>query len=110
MFTGILNVAPYLGTLGLIPGVMLGALHSLEAGPVALVGVGLVLLVFAVVQVIQEVVLVPKIQGDSMGLTPWMILLSLSVWGKLLGFLGLLIALPMTCLCLSYYRRMLKRE
>ena len=110
MLVGILNVAPYLGTLGLIPGVFLGALHALETGQSPLVGIGLVLLVFAVVQAIQEVVLVPKIQGDSLGLTPWMILLSLSIWGKLLGFLGLLIALPMTCLCLSYYRRMLKRE
>jgi predicted PurR-regulated permease PerM len=110
MLTGILNVAPYLGTLGLVPGVFLGALHSLEAGQSPLVGIGLVLLVFAVVQAIQEIVLVPKIQGDSLGLSPWMILLSLSIWGKLLGFLGLLIALPMTCLCLSYYRRMLKRE
>jgi predicted PurR-regulated permease PerM len=61
----------------------------------------------AVVQVIQDAVLVPKIQGESLGLSPWLILLSLSVWGKLLGFLGLLIALPMTCLCLSYYRRLL---
>ncbi|QGY39753.1 AI-2E family transporter [Pseudodesulfovibrio cashew] len=110
MLTGILNIAPYLGTLGVIIAMPLAALSSLEAGQTPWVGMGLALLVFAVVQAIQEVVLIPRIQGKSMGLSPWLILLALSVWGKLLGFLGLLIALPMTCLCLSYYRRLLARR
>jgi len=38
------------------------------------------------------------------------ILLSLSIWGKLLGMLGLLIALPMTYLLLSYYRRFIVKN
>ncbi|BCS88601.1 AI-2E family transporter [Pseudodesulfovibrio sediminis] len=107
MIIGILNIAPYLGAVGMVPAVLLAALDSLEAGESVWIGVGLVVAVMAIVQTIQEVFLVPKIQGESLGLSPWLILLSLSVWGKLLGFLGLLIALPMTCLCLSYYRRML---
>jgi len=107
MIIGLLNIAPYLGTIGVIPALLLAALDSLEADESVWVGIGLVLAVFAVVQAIQEIVLVPKIQGKSLGLSPWLIILSLSVWGKLLGFLGLLIALPMTCLCLSCYRRML---
>ena len=40
-----------------------------------------------------------------MGLNPAIILLSLSIWGTLLGFMGLIIALPMTTLLLSYYNR-----
>lgn len=107
MLIGVLNIAPYLGAVGAIPAVLLAALDSVEAGESVWVGVGLVVVVMVVVQAIQEIVLVPKIQGESLGLSPWMILLSLSIWGKLLGFLGLLIALPMTCLCLSSYRRML---
>lgn len=107
MLTGILNIAPYLGTIGIIPAALLGMIASIEAGNSPLMGLGMVLLVFGVVQAIQEVVLIPKIQGQSLGLTPWMIVLALSIWGQLLGFLGLLIALPMTCLCLSYYRRQL---
>ncbi|WP_419786334.1 AI-2E family transporter [Pseudodesulfovibrio sp.] len=110
MLIGILNIAPYLGTLGIIPAILVGLLSALETGGSPLVGAGLVLLVCGVVQAIQDLVLVPRIQGESMGLTPWMILLSLSVWGKLLGFLGLLVALPMTCLCLSWYRRWLSSE
>ncbi|WP_285907712.1 AI-2E family transporter [Pseudodesulfovibrio pelocollis] len=107
MFIGILNIAPYLGTLGIAPAVLLAGLSSLEAGQPPWIGIVMVLIVFAVVQAIQEIILIPRIQGENLGLSPWLILLSLSIWGKLLGFLGLLIALPTTCLCLSYYRRML---
>jgi predicted PurR-regulated permease PerM len=110
MLIGLLNIAPYLGVAGAVPAVLLAALNSLEAGESVWIGIGLVVAVMSVVQVIQDVVLVPKIQGESLGLSPWLILLSLSVWGKLLGFLGLLIALPMSCLCLSYYRRMLAEK
>jgi predicted PurR-regulated permease PerM len=55
-------------------------------------------------------VLVPKIMGKVMGLSPAMILLSLSIWGKLLGFLGLIIALPVTCLLLAYYKRIIQNQ
>lgn len=110
MLIGILNIAPYLGAVGAVPVLLLAGLDSLEAGESVWVGIGLAVAVMAVVQVIQDAVLVPRIQGESLGLSPWLILLSLSVWGRLLGFLGLLIALPMTCLCLSWYRRLLARR
>ena len=40
-----------------------------------------------------------------MGLNPAIILLSLSIWGSLLGFVGMIIALPLTTLLLSYYEQ-----
>ena len=43
--------------------------------------------------------------GKAMGLNPAIILLSLSIWGTLLGFIGLIIALPLTTLLLSYYEQ-----
>ena len=55
------------------------------------------------VQCIQDLYLTPRIMGKVMGLNPAIILLSLSVWGSLLGFIGLIIALPLTTLLLSYY-------
>jgi predicted PurR-regulated permease PerM len=42
------------------------------------------------------------------GLNPAMIMLSLSIWGKLLGLLGMIIALPVTYLLLVYYRRLIQ--
>ena len=107
IFIGLLNMVPYLQIVGTIPCLLLAGLKALEQGDNFLGALGLVLLVFGVVQLIQETVLVSRFQGEAMGLSPAIILLSISVWGKLLGFLGLLLALPLTCLGLAYYRRYL---
>lgn len=48
--------------------------------------------------------------GKNTGLNPAMILLSLSVWGKLLGFLGLLAALPFTCMVKTYYSEFVAKQ
>lgn len=106
MFIGLLNMVPYLQLLGIPLAALLALIKALEAGDPFLVVFGLTGLVFLVVQVAQDGFIVPKIMGKAMGLSPAIILLSLSVWGKLLGLLGLLIALPMTCLCLAWYRRL----
>ncbi len=105
LFIGLLNMVPYLQIVGLIPAAGFAAVRALETGGGLWLHIGLVGAVFAVVQLIQDAVLVPRIMGKVTGLSPAMILLSLSVWGKLLGMLGLLIALPMTCLLTAYYRR-----
>ena len=107
IFIGLLNMVPYLQVVGTIPCLLLAGLKALEQGDNFLGALGLVLLVFGVVQLIQETVLVSRFQGEAMGLSPAIILLSISVWGKLLGFLGLILALPLTCLGLIYYRRYL---
>ena len=68
------------------------------------------LIVFVIVQTIQDMILTPKILGKATGLRPWLIILSLSIWGKLLGLLGMLIALPMTCLIWAYYQRFIEKQ
>ncbi|HDH98004.1 MAG TPA: AI-2E family transporter [Deltaproteobacteria bacterium] len=110
LLIGILNMVPYLQIIGLIPAFLLALVHAVETGSSFWVVIGLTGSVFVVVQTIQDTVLVPKIMGRVTGLSPAIILLSLSIWGKLLGFFGLLIALPMTCLLLAYYRRFLTHE
>lgn len=106
LFIGLLNMVPYLQTIGLVPAGFLAVIRAIETGGNLWVILGLTLLVFAIVQAIQDGLLVPRIMGKVTGLSPAMILLALSIWGKLLGLLGLIIALPMTCLLLAYYRRM----
>lgn len=111
LFIGLLNIVPYLQTIGFIPAVILTMLQSAQSGESFWLLFMWVLLVFIVVQVIQDIFLVPKIMGKAVGLNPAIILLSLSIWGALLGFVGLIIALPLTSLCISYYRRyVLKKE
>ena len=48
--------------------------------------------------------------GKAMGLNPAILLLSLSVWGALLGFIGLIIALPLTTLIIAYWQRYVTKE
>ncbi len=105
LFIGLLNMVPYLQNIALIPATLLALLHSLETDMSFGTMLILVALVFIIIQVIQDAFLTPKIMGKATGLNPAIILLSLSVWGKLLGLLGLLIALPMTYLIYSYYKR-----
>jgi len=110
IFIGMLNMIPYMQNIALIPAIFLALMKSLETGSNLWVILGLVLLVFLVIQIIQDAVLVPKIMGDAIGLNPAVILLSLSIWGKMLGTLGLLIALPITYLIISYYRRFINNS
>ena len=105
LFVGVLNLVPYLQTIGIIPCALLGILQAAETGrPVWLVFT-LIAVVFIVVQLIQDMVLTPKIMGGVTGLHPAIILLALSIWGSLLGIVGMIIALPLTTLMISYYKR-----
>lgn len=110
LFMGVLNLVPYLQTLGILPMILLAFLKSAETGQNFWIILALALLVLLVVQIIQDMFLVPRIMGQAMGLNPAVILLSLSIWGTLLGFIGLIIALPLTTLCLSYYKRFILME
>ena len=93
---GILDLVPYLHTFALIPTAFLAMLKAADTGQSFWLVFGLAFLVFCVVQVITDMVVTPKIMGKAMGLNPAILLLSLSVWGALLGFLGLIVALPLT--------------
>jgi len=88
-----------------VPGVLLAALRAIEGDAGFAMSVVLVLIVFAVVQLVQDGLVTPRIMGQATGLRPVAILLGVFVWGKLLGFLGLLLAIPLTCLGIAYYRR-----
>lgn len=105
LFIGLLNLVPYLQLLSLAPMVLLSMLKAENTGG----DFWLILLsasaVLVVVQLIQDLILVPRIMGKRMNLHPAVILLSLSVWGHLLGVLGMIVALPLTTLILAYLRR-----
>ena len=105
LFIGLLNMVPYLQIVGIVPMVFLCLLQALETGNNFWVVLALAVGVLIIVQLIQDLFLVPKIMGKRTGLNPAIILLSLSIWGILLGVLGMIIALPMTTLLLSYYER-----
>ncbi len=105
LFLGALNMVPYLQLIGFIPTILLALLKAANSGENFWIIMGLALIVFIVVQIIQDAILTPRIMGKITGLNPAIILLSLSIWGSLLGILGMIIALPTTTLLLSYYQR-----
>ncbi|MHC4065678.1 MAG: AI-2E family transporter [Planctomycetota bacterium] len=105
LFVGALNMVPYLQTVGLVPALMLAVLRAVEHGSSLAWSIVLVLLVFGIVQTVQDALLTPRIMGKATGLKPVVILLGVFIWGKLLGFLGVVLAIPLTCLGLAYYRR-----
>lgn len=105
MMIGAFNMVPYLQIVGLVPTVILAIVKSADTGQNFWVILLMALAVFAIVQVIQDTFLTPKIMGKVMGLNSAIILLSLSVWGSLLGVLGMIIALPLTTLLITYYQR-----
>ncbi len=110
IFIGILNLVPYLQVIGFIPVILLCLLDSYTGGQSFWILFGYVMIVFAVVQAFQDIILVPKIMGRVTGFSPAVILLSLSVWGTLLGMLGMIIALPITSLLVSYYQKYILLE
>ena len=105
LLIGMLSFIPYLHALGLIPALLLCILKSAETGQNFWLVAGGCAAVFIIVQIIQDAILTPRIMGKAIGLPPYLILLSLSVWGYLLGIIGMIIALPVTTLLFSYYKR-----
>jgi len=107
---GLLNMVPYLQSVGLVPALLLAVVRSIETNWSLTASIVSVLVVFGVVQVLQDWVIAPRIMGKATGLRPVLILLGVFVWGKLLGFLGLLLAIPLTCLGIAYYRRYVLKQ
>ncbi len=107
---GILNLVPYMHSFALIPTVFLAILKAADTGENFWIILLSALAVFLVVQIITDMVITPKIMGKAMGLNPAILLLSLSVWGALLGFIGLIIALPLTTLIIAYWQRYVTKE
>lgn len=110
LFIGFLNLIPYMQAIGILPMVILSLIKSAETGDNFWMIFGLGILILCIVQCIQDLYLTPRIMGKAMGLNPAIILLSLSIWGTLLGFIGLIVALPLTTLFLSYYKRFILVE
>lgn len=103
LFVGLLNMVPYLQLVSIPLAAVLCLVNSVATGINFWLIFGETVAVYIIVQAIEDLYLTPKIMGKYMGLNPAIIFLSLSIWGTLLGFIGLIIALPLTTLLISYY-------
>ncbi len=105
IFIGLLNFIPYMQILGVLPLGLCAVLMSIQTGRSLLLCLLLAYGVLALMQIIQDTFIVPRVMGHRMGMRPSLVLLALSIWGYLLGFFGLLIALPITMTLYSLYMR-----
>lgn len=105
LLVGILYMIPYFQYVTLIPVAIICFIYSLGGEVGFFPELGKCVLVYVVSQSICDYIITPHIMGKEMGLNPAIILLSLSVWGSLLGIIGMIIALPVTALIMSYYER-----
>lgn len=105
MFIGLLNMVPYLQLVSLIPTTLICLVCSVSSDASFWTLFWEAMAIYIIVQAIQDLILTPRIIGKAMSMNPAIIFLSLSVWGTLLGLIGLIIAIPLTTLLLSYYDR-----
>jgi predicted PurR-regulated permease PerM len=99
IIAGFTELIPILGPIiGAIPGLAVAAFQP-EGLPLVLK----VLAVYIVVQQLENNLLVPKIQGDSVKLHPAIILLVLVVGGQVAGLIGLIAAVPIAAIIRDLY-------
>jgi predicted PurR-regulated permease PerM len=102
VFTGLAVFIPYLGFgLGLVLALMAGLL---QYG--ALYGLIVVAIVYGLGQLLESMVLTPRLVGERIGLNPLAVIFALLAFGHLFGFVGVLVALPVSALMLVAGRRL----
>jgi len=102
VFTGLAMFVPYVGFgIGLVLAVVAGLLQFASAKAFLMVGV-----VYGLGQVFEGFYLTPRLVGERIGLHPLAVIFALLAFGQLLGFAGVLIALPASAVLLVAIRRM----
>lgn len=96
---------PYFQYVTLIPVTAICFIFSLGGEVEFFTELGKCGLVYVISQCICDYIITPHVMGREMGMNPAIILLSLSVWGSLLGIIGMIIALPVTAIIMTYYER-----
>lgn len=102
VFTGLAVFIPYVGFgLGLLLALLAGLLQF-----ASFYGIAAVAVVFGIGQLLESFVLTPRFVGERIGLSPLMVIFALLAFGHLLGFVGVLIALPLSSLAVVAVRRL----
>jgi len=105
IFTGLAMFIPYLGFgIGLILAVLAGLLQFASIKAIVMVAV-----VYGIGQVVESLYLTPRLVGERIGLHPLAVIFALLAFGQVFGFVGVLIALPLSAVLLVALRRIKQR-
>ncbi len=103
VFTGLAVFVPYLGFgTGLLLALLAGLLQFAAPTQALL----MVAVVYGLGQLLESFFLTPRLVGERIGLHPLAVILALMAFGQLLGFVGVLIALPASAVLLVALRRL----
>lgn len=104
LVAGLANMIPYMAiVVGLAPALLLS-----WAQDQSLVKLAIIVGIFSGAQMLEGTVLSPRILGKSVNLHPVWVLLSIIVFGSLLGFFGMLIAVPFAAVIQVFVRNWMK--
>ncbi len=102
MLSGFLNIIPYFGfIIGIVSSIIMAIIKFGDFYHV--LGV---IIVFAVVQMLEGFVITPKILGNKIGLHPLNVIISLMIFGKIFGFIGLILAIPFASCIKVFYEEL----
>lgn len=94
VIVGIFNIIPFIGGfMGTVPSVIIALFSGVWEAVV-------ILLIIIIAQQIDNIIVSPKIIGDSVGLKPFWVIVSITVAGSLFGILGMILAVPLTSVIL----------
>ena len=102
VFTGLAIFIPYLGFgLGLALALLAGVLQF-----ASLYGVVVVAVIYGIGQLVESLFLTPRLVGERIGLNPLAVIFALLAFGQLFGFVGILVALPLSAVALVALQRL----
>lgn len=94
IIAGLLEIVPVIGPIiSAIPAVLIG----LTVSPFF---AGLIAAIYLIVQQVESHVIVPQLMRHAVGINPLLVILAVSVGGRLLGIAGALLAVPITVVVL----------
>jgi len=106
IFTGLAIFVPYLGFgVGLVLAMLAGLLEFSATSGVTYTLI-MVAVVYGLGQFVESLFLTPRLVGERIGLHPLAVIFALLAFGQLFGFVGVLIALPVSAVLLVAIRRM----
>ncbi len=110
VFTGLAVAIPYVGFgLGLVLAILAGVLQFAGQGESLWWPLMAVAVVYGIGQLVESMALTPRLVGERIGLHPAGVIFALMLFAHWMGFIGVLIALPVSALAMVVVRRALRR-
>lgn len=101
----LLSYIPFLQYLTLIPLALSCLVLSIETEKSFILLYSIVIGLFILVSFIDQMILTPRLMEKRIGINPVILVLTISIWGYLFGFFGVVIGIPLTSLLIIYLKR-----